>query len=135
MRPTTRRDLRRALDLRALDVALQPTLDLGADRIDGAEALVRWNDADRGPISPAEFVPMAESTGLIGPLTSFVLGRALDHCREWRTAGLDLQVAVNVSTHTLLDDTLPDEVASALTIRGLPPEALHLEITESVLMM
>ena len=79
----------------------------------GAEALVRWQHPDRGLIPPAEFVPMAERTGLIRPLSRYVLDHALAQCREWRDAGLDLKISVNLSARNLLDPSLPDDVNEA----------------------
>jgi EAL domain-containing protein (putative c-di-GMP-specific phosphodiesterase class I) len=85
---------------------------------------------------PDEFIPLAENTGLMRPLTSYVLDRALAQCRLWRDAGYsDLSVAVNISTRNVLDSALPDEVRERLARHGLPAAALELEITETTLMV
>jgi EAL domain-containing protein (putative c-di-GMP-specific phosphodiesterase class I) len=100
----------------------------------GVEALVRWNHPGRGLVLPDEFLPLAEHAGLMGRLTAEVLELALAQCRSWRDEGLPLTVAVNLSASNLQDQSLPGYVADALTRHGVPPEALHLEVTEEVLM-
>jgi diguanylate cyclase (GGDEF)-like protein len=126
-------DLRRAVEHGQLTVAFQPEVDLASGRIVGAEALVRWHHPVRGNVPPDEFIPIAEHTGLLRPLTSFVLETALDTCARWRREGHALRVAVNLSIRNLLDDELPAEVAGLLGRFGLPSEALELEVTESAL--
>ena len=113
----------------------QPKIDLETGKVVGAEALVRWQHPDRGLILPAEFVPMAERTGLIKPLSRYVLDRALAQCHEWREAGLDLRISVNLSARNLLDPTLPEDVTKLLTKWSIPVELLELEITESTIMI
>lgn len=128
-------DLRSGLDRGELLTLFQPKVDLRSRTVVGAEALVRWNHPSRGRLAPDLFIPLAESTGLIEPLTSLVLRDAVRACRGWRDAGLvDVSVSVNVSPRTLLDDGFPALVAAALDEAGLPPQALILEITEGVLM-
>ncbi|CAA9463267.1 MAG: diguanylate cyclase/phosphodiesterase (GGDEF & EAL domains) with PAS/PAC sensor(s) [uncultured Solirubrobacteraceae bacterium] len=110
----------------------QPKLALGGNRRPhGVEALVRWQHPHLGLIGPDGFIPCAEQTNLIKPLTGWVIDRALRQCAEWRANGLDLRVAVNVSTRNLLDRALPDEVASLLEKWSVPAAALQLEITET----
>jgi diguanylate cyclase (GGDEF)-like protein len=116
--------LRLALDGDELNVHFQPLYDLTAGRLAGAEALVRWEAA-----GPAEFIPLAEETGLIGPLGAHVLRTATR-----AMARLDLPVTVNVSTRQLEDPDFPHTVATALFDAGMPPEHLCLEVTESALM-
>jgi diguanylate cyclase (GGDEF)-like protein len=128
-------DLHRALEDNALDVHYQPKLDLGFDLITGVEALVRWDHPTRGLIPPDIFIPLAESTGLIEPLTRAVLATALRQCRDWQDEGLDLTVAVNLSVRNLLNAALPDQIAAALVTAGLPAQKLILEITESSVMV
>ena len=95
---------------------------------------MRWRDPERGLMPPEEFVPLAEQTGLIKPMTSFVLAGALRQCREWSRAGLEIGVAVNLPVRGLLDRELPDEIGALLARLELPPGRLTLEITESMLM-
>ena len=110
----------------------QPKLALtGRRRPHGVEALVRWQHPHLGLIGPDGFIPCAEQTNLIKPLTGWVIDRALRQCAEWRADGLDLRVAVNVSTRNLLDRALPDEVAAMLEKWSVPAQALQLEITET----
>jgi diguanylate cyclase (GGDEF)-like protein len=112
----------------------QPKLTLATGRVSGVEALVRWRQPDRGLIFPDQFLPLAEAAGLMPALTTVVLDQALRQCAAWRSAGLDLSVAVNLSTSDLLDPELPVLIDALLTNLSVPPSALHLEITESVVM-
>jgi diguanylate cyclase (GGDEF)-like protein len=127
-------ELPRALERDELVLHYQPKLCLATGRPVGVEALVRWQHPDRGLLPPAEFVALAEHTGLIRDLTLWVLEHALAQCRRWRDEGLDLQVAVNLSAANLLDARLPNDVARLIVAAGVPPSALALEITESVAM-
>ena len=97
----------------------------------GVEALVRWKHPDRGLIGPDEFIPLAENSGLIFPLTAFVLDEALRQLAVWRSAGHDLRIAVNLSARDLSDLDLPGQVAEATARHGVPPSALVLEVTET----
>jgi EAL domain-containing protein (putative c-di-GMP-specific phosphodiesterase class I) len=96
----------------------------------GAEALVRWHHRRHGLLLPDEFIPLAESTGLIHPLTAFVLDASLRRAAAWRRSGIDINIAVNISARNLLDDDLPDNLAALLAAVDVPPSALTLEITE-----
>jgi diguanylate cyclase (GGDEF)-like protein len=127
-------ELRRAIDLDQLLLHYQPKVDAHSSQILGVEALVRWQHPKHGLISPGEFIPLAERTGLIGPLTHFVLDQALRQCHQWRQAGHELSVAVNVSARRLLDLTFPDEVARLLARWEVPARLLVVEITESTIM-
>jgi EAL domain-containing protein (putative c-di-GMP-specific phosphodiesterase class I) len=109
-------------------------MDLRTRRIVGAEALVRWIHPEFGTLPPDEFIPVAEKTGLIDPLTTIVLDEALAQRQRWAEAGLALGIAVNVSVRTLGDPWLPEKIAAALAKAGCPAEALTIEITESQLM-
>jgi diguanylate cyclase (GGDEF)-like protein len=113
----------------------QPKADLRTGRIVGVEALARWQHPELGLVGPTEFVPIAEQTGLIGPLTSHVLDEALRQVREWSDAGLDLDVAVNLSARSFLDAQLAVEIPRLLERRGVEATRLELEITESMLML
>jgi diguanylate cyclase (GGDEF)-like protein len=127
-------ELRAAIDSGALTVTYQPKLELASGRIVGAEALARWLHPTRGAVLPDVFIPIAEHTGQIAALTRLVLIDALQHCRHWREAGLDLGVAVNLSARGLLADRLVEEVAGLLAAVGLPASALTLEVTEGQVM-
>ena len=100
----------------------------------GAEALIRWPHPTEGLVPPDEFIPIAERTGLIGPLTDFVLDTALAQCRHWHQVGWDLSIAVNLSARSLLDPELVDRINHALRRSGVPPSKLVLEITETSVM-
>ncbi|MGV8967448.1 MAG: putative bifunctional diguanylate cyclase/phosphodiesterase [Cellulomonas sp.] len=127
-------DLRAALDRQEIEVFYQPKADLVRNVVTSVEALVRWTHPTLGPVGPADFIPLAESTGLIDLLTRTVLAKALQDCRLWRDAGHEIAVAVNVSARNVNDAGLPETVAMALRTAGLPARALILEITESSIM-
>jgi diguanylate cyclase len=127
-------ELRRAIEQGQLVLHYQPKVDAHSGMLLGVEALVRWQHPAHGLIPPAEFIPLAERTGLITPLTHYVLDAALHQCRDWRRAGHELAVAVNVSARRLLDLAFPDEVAATLATWEVPAELLIVEITESTLM-
>ena len=130
-------DLRRAIERDELMVFYQPVVGVESGRIAGLEALVRWNHPRRGVISPGEFIPLAEETGLILPIGRWVLREACRQVRHWQKTcpGYEgLILAVNISARQLSDARLVEEVAGALRDSGLEPSHLTLEITESVLM-
>jgi EAL domain-containing protein (putative c-di-GMP-specific phosphodiesterase class I) len=129
--------LRAALNERRLRVVYQPIVRLGDRTVMGFEALARWDDPVYGPVGPGEFVPLAEETGLIVPLGSWVLRTACAQVAQWRVndpGHPDLMVAVNVSARQLIHPDLVAMVRRALTDSGTPPRQLSLEITESTLM-
>jgi diguanylate cyclase (GGDEF)-like protein len=123
-------DLRQAIADEALEVYYQPCVGLQDNKIDGCEALVRWRHAERGMISPAEFIPIAEETGLINQLGEWVLATA---CAEATTWPDDIRLAVNVSPVQFRSGTLALKILAALSASGLPANRLELEITEAVL--
>jgi diguanylate cyclase (GGDEF)-like protein len=128
-------DLRAALDQEGeLFLHYQPKFTLDGERIEGAEALLRWQHPQRGLIPPAEFIPVAEGTGIILKLTERVLDMALAQMRRWQDAGVHVPVAVNLSTRCLLDAGLPDLVDRLLNQHGVPAPLLRLEVTESAVM-
>ena len=127
-------ELRRALELDQLLLHYQPKVSISTSEVVGAEALVRWQHPDRGLIFPDAFIPVAEHTGLIKPLTTYVLKAALAQAKTWMDAGQPLMVSVNLSARNLLDEGLPNEVAGLLTSTGVPAELLELEVTESAIM-
>ena len=118
----------------AFQMHYQPQLDLKTGRIVGMEALMRWTCPEQGNISPLQFIPVAEETGLIGELGNWGLQTACKFCRRLHDAGYtDLSVSVNVSVKQLAQDNYVESVAAALVEAGLQPTALELEITESTL--
>ena len=127
-------DFRRALDTDEVVVFYQPIMQMDGTNVHGAEALVRWEHPELGLLPPSDFMPIVEQTGLIGPLTRHVLERAVAQCAAWRQAGQELTVSVNLSVRNLLDPDLPSLISDLLSIYRLVPEALELEITESMLM-
>jgi diguanylate cyclase (GGDEF)-like protein/PAS domain S-box-containing protein len=126
-------ELPRAIRNNELVLHYQPKLDIRTGELAGIEALTRWRHPTRGLISPAEFVPAAEKTGLIAPLTRYVLDEALGQLARWRADGLRVSVAVNLSMRNLHDATLPDQVARLLLKWQLPGELLTVELTESAI--
>jgi diguanylate cyclase (GGDEF)-like protein len=127
-------ELRGAIELGELVVFFQPKADLESGLILGAEALVRWQHPARGFIPPNDFVPIAERTGLIKPLSRFVLAASVNQCKAWNAAGYDLHVAVNLTIPDLLDLELPDWIEAMLTETGVSPDQLELEITETTIL-
>ncbi len=130
-------DLRHSIDHDELTVHYQPIASVIDDRIVAMEALVRWHHPSRGLLGPMEFIPFAEETDLIFSLGRWVLREACHTMARWRRelAGAeDAYITVNLSVHQLSDTNLLDSIAAALSDSGLPPEALVLEVTESMLM-
>ncbi len=126
--------LRDAIERGGLTLHYQPQVDIASGRVCGVEALARWSHPERGLIPPDAFIPLAEQTGLIAPLTDWVLAEAIRQARAWQRAGLLLGVSVNLSMWNLHDPALPDRVAGLLQDHGLSPAWLRLELTESALM-
>ena len=128
-------ELRRALELQELRVYYQPVHDLKTSRLIGVEALVRWEHPQRGLISPAEFIPVAERTGLISEIDAWVMQQACQQMCHWQQAGVVLSfVAVNVSSRLFARRELYQQVAQVLHETGLDPAYLELEVTESAVM-
>ena len=123
--------LSQALANEELDVHYQPIVDLATGEICGMEALMRWRHPELGMVSPAEFIPVAEESGLIGPLGEWVLRRACQQIALWRRDNPTLTVSVNVAARQLRDTAFPEIVRSAIGEAKLPPGALILELTES----
>ena len=127
--------LRAALEQESLYLQYQPLVDLDTGTVCGLEALVRWRDPDQGLVSPAEFIPIAEETGLILPIGQWVLRKALDQNRRWQEAGHPvLPISVNLSPRQFGQKGLVGMIRQALAESGQPAELLELEITESSLM-
>jgi diguanylate cyclase (GGDEF)-like protein len=126
--------LGQAIDGDQLLLHYQPKVNLKTQLVDGVEALVRWQHPERGMIPPADFIPLAEHTGLIRPLTRWVLSSALQQCRTWQLAGLELSVAVNLSARSLHDPELIPMVIELLDAWNVRADRLEIELTESSLM-
>lgn len=126
--------LNRALERDQISLVYQPKVDLKTGRTVGVEALARWQHPDLGAVGPDEFIPVAEQSGFIKPLTRWVLRTALRQCAAWHEAGLPISVAVNISVRNLQDQGLVEQVARELKDAHVPAKWLELEITESGLM-
>ena len=128
-------DLHHALARRELELHYQPQIDLASGRIVAAEALMRWHHPQRGLVSPAQFIPLAEEHGLIVDMGAWALQEATRQCRAWQLAGLTpIVVAVNISALQFRNTALRDTTAHALAAAQLEPRWLELEVTESVIM-
>jgi diguanylate cyclase len=127
-------ELRQAIGRADLVLHYQPKVDAHTGEVLGVEALVRWQHPDHGLLPPGAFIPLAERTGLIAPLTHYVLDAALRQCRDWRRAGHELAIAVNVSARSLLDLSFPDQIDGLLARWEVPARLLMVEITESTIM-
>lgn len=127
-------ELGRAIRENQLCLYYQPKVLLGERRCYGFEALIRWIHPELGFVPPGDFIPIAELTTLIHPLTAWVLERAIEQCRQWQDQGMSLSIAVNLSARNLMDDNVPKLVDRLLKKYQLPPQRLELEITESSIM-
>jgi diguanylate cyclase (GGDEF)-like protein len=126
--------LRRAIEDGEIVVYYQPQAVTRTREIEAVEALVRWQHPELGLIPPDQFIPLAEQTGTIRPLTRHVLKTALTQCRDWRNRGWPIRVAVNICARDLLDVGFPDEVLTALRTAGVSADMLELEITEDTIL-
>lgn len=126
--------LRDAILKQQLVMYYQPQICLKTGFVVGAEALVRWPDPEEGMIGPIEFIPVAEESGLIRPLTNWVVGECMRECARWHAAGLQLDVSINLSAMNLIDPELIGVLQSSLKETGLDPKRVNLEITESCFM-
>jgi len=126
--------LRQAIVRDQLFPLYQPKIDLKNGRVTGLEVLTRWRHPEYGLIMPDEFIPLAERTGLIVPLTLWVLNAAMNQCRRWREHGINTGIAVNLSMWNLDAPELPDQIAALLSSTGVSANQLELEITESAIM-
>jgi EAL domain-containing protein (putative c-di-GMP-specific phosphodiesterase class I) len=134
-RQSIEENLRRALERKEFALHFQPKINLKTGKISGAEALIRWTHPVRGPVSPAQFIPVAEDCGLILPIGQWVLREACKQARAWVEAGLPLAtMAVNISSMEFRDENFLQSVFTTLSETGLDPKSLELELTESVLM-
>jgi diguanylate cyclase (GGDEF)-like protein len=127
-------ELRRALEQGEFTLNYQPKADLRTGDVVGVEALLRWQHPERGRVAPDEFIPLAEQTGLMRHITRFVLDEALRQLADWWERGLQVQVAVNVSARDLYDRSFADSLRESIDRYHVPPRALMVEVTESILM-
>lgn len=129
------RDLRVALEGRQFMLHYQPQLDLHTGRLMGVEALVRWQHPLRGLVSPLEFIPVAEETGLIIPLGDWILQESCRQLAQWRADGiLHIRMSVNLAATQFSDRNLPARIQEIMTLNGLPSGSIDLEVTESMTM-
>jgi len=127
-------DLRRAIERAELFVQYQPKVNMRTGRIEGVETLLRWEHPERGLVEPELFIPLAEHTGLIKPLTLWVLERGLSQRLTWESTGLSLSLAINLSARSLLDNEVIDGIVSSLSRTGTDSRRLQVELTESAVM-
>jgi diguanylate cyclase len=128
------RDLREALAKNELELFFQPKIDARSGKVTAAEALLRWQHPTRGTVMPALFIPLAERSGLIGPLGNWVIEAACKQARAWRDKGLRMRVAINLSAYQMRQDDIADRIADALKRHRIHPSLLTCEITESAAM-
>jgi diguanylate cyclase (GGDEF)-like protein len=126
--------MKQALETDEIELYYQPKAELLTGAIVGAEALVRWHHSERGLMSPDEFMPITENTGLIEPFTRYVIEAAVKQAAAWHDAGYELSIAVNVSARSLLDHRLPADLEELLSRYDVNPSMIRLEITESAVM-
>jgi diguanylate cyclase len=126
--------LRAGLQRDELTLHYQPKIALADGQLVGAEALVRWRSPELGLVSPAEFIPLAEQTSLIKPLTAWVLREAFRQVAAWQEHGLQVHLAINLSARNLTDETLPSQVAALLEASGVSADLFTMEVTESAVM-
>ncbi|MHB1233670.1 MAG: EAL domain-containing protein [Burkholderiales bacterium] len=126
-------DLRHALDRNEFILYYQPQIDIRTSRVIGVEALIRWNHPEHGLIPPDQFIPFAERTGLINPITDWVIRTAITQCKTWQAAGMGLRIAVNVTARSFLDPKLVDKLEKLLS-GTCPADQIEIEITENILM-
>ena len=127
-------ELRQAIVNDNLFLTFQPKIQLSRGTVTGVEVLLRWQHPEHGIIFPDQFIPVAERTGLIIPLTLWVLQHSLIQCRQWKKMGLEVGLAVNLTMWNLEAQELPEQIEALLRDTGVPPESLELEITETSIM-
>jgi len=127
-------ELRHAIEHDELTLCYQPQVEIKTGRIAGVEALLRWKHPEKGMISPMDFIPIAEQSGLIGPLSQWVFRKAIKQCADWRASGIGLKVAVNLSPRNLLDVNFPGYLSALLKTNRVAPGDIILEITEDAIM-
>jgi EAL domain-containing protein (putative c-di-GMP-specific phosphodiesterase class I) len=128
-------ELRRAIDGDQLLLHYQPKINLKTGKAQEVEALIRWQHPDRGFIPPDGFIPLAEETGLVKPLTAWLLSQTVRQHRLWKDTGYDIRISVNFSAKTLHDPELVESVLALVERTGVEPSSIQIEITESALML
>lgn len=128
------KELQEAIANSTLELHYQPIFDLQSSDLVGVEALLRWNHPQRGPVAPDQIIPVAEETGLIKPLTRWVLNTAIYQCYDWRRKGIEPNIAINLSVWNIQDPELLNVVREAVETLNIPPSKLEFEITESAMM-
>lgn len=129
--PVTPEELRRAIETGELVAFFQPQIELATGWVAGVEALARWKSPSRGLVLPDAFIPVAERHGLIGPLTERIMADAFSNMTAWRSQGLQLRMALNVSVESLKELDFPDRVLAGILAAGVSPASVILEVTES----
>ena len=129
--PVTPEELRRAIEAGEFVAFFQPQIELATGWVAAVEALARWKSPSRGMVLPDAFIPVAEHHGLIGPLTERIMADALSNMAAWRSRGLQLRMALNVSVENLKELDFPDRVLARILAAGVSPASVILEITES----
>jgi diguanylate cyclase (GGDEF)-like protein len=127
-------DLHEAIVNNRLQIHLQAQWDLQRDHLAGAESLARWNSPQWGQVEPSSFIPLAEQTGLITPLTRWSLNNTLHHCAQARRLGLDIPFSINFSPRVLPERGVVEQILDALRIWDVPPESIVLEVTETAVL-
>jgi EAL domain-containing protein (putative c-di-GMP-specific phosphodiesterase class I) len=127
-------ELRKAIQTNALELFYQPQIDLLNRSVRGVEALIRWNHPQLGFIPPDEFIPLAEHTGVIRPLTRWVLNQAIFQCAEFLSAGKPLRMSINMSARNMQEEDIADYIDKLIQRHEIPVEMVILEITESAMM-
>lgn len=127
-------NMRHALEENQFELYYQPKVSLLTGKADSVEALIRWNHPERGLIEPASFIPYAEDSGLIVPLGRWVMNAAAKQAAAWKTQGLNLRIAINVSARQLRIPTIMEDFTQAILSSGMSPSMLDIELTESCLM-
>lgn len=127
-------EMREALKTDELELHYQPIIDIQTNKPVCVESLLRWHHEQWEFISPETLIPLAEHTGLIQPLTDWVLEKAISQCAEWRQAGLEMCVAINMSAHNLHDSRMLSRITTLLDTYNVKPSQLHIELTESAIM-
>jgi EAL domain-containing protein (putative c-di-GMP-specific phosphodiesterase class I) len=127
-------EIRAAIEASQLGIQFLPIVEVTGGRVVGFEALARWFHPRRGLISPDRFIPLAEASGLMEPLTDYVLARSIEHCAQWAAAGFDLSVAVNVAAPSLVSGQIVGEIGRLLGEHQLPANRLIVEVAESAAM-
>ncbi len=127
-------DLREALQNNQFILYYQPQFDIQTGKIMGVEALIRWHHPEKGMIAPDQFIPIAEETGLIQPIGTWVINEACRQAKKWLDNNISLSVAINISARQLLDNNFINIIKAALSDNHLPPYSLEIELTETLLL-